>query len=74
MVINTPGTLFSFLPAFKHGTTVTGGTTNFNLTCTFTQKVGDACAELGGRGNFGDCRWGAGEGNLDNVQESSNDK
>lgn len=68
MVVNAQATLFAFKPGYPHGTTVTGGTTNFNLTCAFSQKIGDAVAELAGRGNFGSCSWGAGEGNQDYIE------
>ncbi|KAJ3897757.1 hypothetical protein F5879DRAFT_708151 [Lentinula edodes] len=71
VVVNAPGTLFSFQPQYPHGTTVTGGTTNFNIVFTFSRKIGEAVAELDGREHFGSCRWGAGEGNLDNISSGS---
>ena len=72
VVVNAPATLFAFKPTHVHGTTVSGGTTNYELTFAFSQRIADALAELEDqKANFGESNWvvvsklGAGEGNID---------
>lgn len=67
VVIGAVGTIFAFDPSHVHGTTVTGGTQNLNLTFGFSKKVGDSFAELDAQDRlaFGESNWGAGKGNLD---------
>ncbi|KAF5367254.1 hypothetical protein D9757_011697 [Collybiopsis confluens] len=65
IVINSAGSLFSWDPREKHGTTVAGGTTNHIIACTFSKKISDIVKELGDRQNYGISEWGAGQGNLD---------
>lgn len=65
VVVNALATLFAFKPTHVHGTTVSGGTTNFELTFAFSQRIADAFAQLKDRTAFGESNWGAGEGNID---------
>lgn len=71
--MNASATLFAFKPTHIHGTIVSGGTTNYELTFAFSKHIADALAELEDRkAAFGESNWevsdlklGAGEGNID---------
>ncbi|KAJ3978905.1 hypothetical protein F5890DRAFT_1559490 [Lentinula detonsa] len=64
VVAGAVGTMFAFDPTHVHGTTVTGGTQNLNLTFAFSKKIGEAFAKLDEQQKlaFGESNWGAGEG------------
>jgi len=77
--VNASATLFAFKPTHIHGTTVSGGTTNYELTFAFSKCIADALAELEDCKAALDCvsNWkvselklGAGEGNIDDEHLS----
>lgn len=67
--------MFAFQPEQEHGTTVTGGTVNHNITFAFSRRIAAAFNDLdeAGRDSFGSYGWGAGKGNLDDDGSHSND-
>lgn len=69
VVVNAPATMFAFKPNHLHGTTVTGGTANCNLTFAFSRHIAEAFEDLEKeeRDEFGASDWGAGQGNLDDT-------
>ncbi|KAL0057975.1 hypothetical protein AAF712_015369 [Marasmius tenuissimus] len=70
VVINAPATMFAFDPEHVHGTTVTGGTINYNITITFSSRIGESIQKLAGQGHvFEDAIWKAGEKNLDEPED-----
>ncbi|KAL0060974.1 hypothetical protein AAF712_012205 [Marasmius tenuissimus] len=70
VVINAPATMFAFDPEHVHGTTVTGGTVNYNITITFSSRIGESIQKLAGQGHiFEEAVWKAGENNLDEPED-----
>ncbi|KAK7049483.1 hypothetical protein VNI00_005514 [Paramarasmius palmivorus] len=57
VVVNSAGTLMAFKPSHHHGTTVSGGTTNYYITFAFSKDISDALDNPGDRSYLGDCSW-----------------